>query len=184
VVWRCINRLEFGTKYCRDSQSIEEHILQAAIMKAINIIVDDKDELIATIKNNLEIAITGKSDGIDKIAIQNRIDTLNSEMMALVEQSVKNNTNIEDFEDRFEEISNEIKTLKATIIAQEKKEITLGNTNSRITEIFQILENENLKLIEYDDILVRQLIENVISIDKDKILIEFKGGFQIEQMLE
>jgi len=97
---------------------------------------------------------------------------------------VKNNANIEDFDDKFEEISNEIKILKATLIAQEKKEITLGNTNSRIAEIFQILENENLNLIEYDEILVRQLIENVTVLDKDKIRIEFKGGFQIEQMLE
>jgi len=184
VVWRCINRLEYGTKYCKDSESIEEHILQTAIMKAINIIVDDKDELLATIKNNLEIAITGKSDGVDKITIQKQIDALNSEMMALVDQSVKNNANIEDFDDKFEEISNEIKTLKATQIAQDKKEMTLGNTNSRIVEIFQILENEDLNLIEYDDILVRQLIENVIVIDKGKIRVEFKGGFQIEQMLE
>ena len=92
--------------------------------------------------------------------------------------TIKNN------DDRFEEISNEIKMLKFTLIAQEKKEITLGNTNSRITEILQILENENLNLIEYDDILVRQLIENVTVLDEDKIRIEFKGGFQVEQMLE
>lgn len=31
--------------------------------------------------------------------------------------------------------------------------------------------------------IVRQLIENVTVIDKCKIRIEFKGGFQIEQIL-
>lgn len=45
-----------------------------------------------------------------------------------------------------------IKMMNATLIVQEKKEITSGNTNSRIADIFQILENENLNLTEYDEL--------------------------------
>ena len=152
-------------------------------MKAINAIVDDKDELIATIKNNLEIAITGKRDEIDKIEIKKRIGGLNSEMMGLVEQSAKNSLNIEAFDDKFKIISDEIKMLKATLDAQEKNEMTRGSANTRIVEIFQILDNGNLDLTEYDDKLVKQLIETITVIDKDKIRIEFKGGFLAEQIL-
>lgn len=35
IVWRCINRLDFGKKYCHNSPSIEESLLHRAIMKAI-----------------------------------------------------------------------------------------------------------------------------------------------------
>lgn len=35
VVWRCINRLDYGKKYCRHSPSIEESLLQDAVMRAI-----------------------------------------------------------------------------------------------------------------------------------------------------
>ena len=35
-VWRCTSRLNYGTKYCRDSPTIKEEPLQAAILEAIN----------------------------------------------------------------------------------------------------------------------------------------------------
>lgn len=35
IVWRCINRLDYGKKYCHNSPSIEESVLQKAIMEAI-----------------------------------------------------------------------------------------------------------------------------------------------------
>ena len=35
IVWRCINRLDYGKKYCHHSPTIEESPLQNAIMNAI-----------------------------------------------------------------------------------------------------------------------------------------------------
>ena len=35
IVWRCINRLDYGKKYCHHSPSIEESVLQNAIMTAV-----------------------------------------------------------------------------------------------------------------------------------------------------
>lgn len=35
IVWRCISRLDYGKKYCKHSPSIEESVLQNAIMDAI-----------------------------------------------------------------------------------------------------------------------------------------------------
>ena len=35
IVWRCINRLDYGKKYCHHSPSIEESLLQDAVMRAI-----------------------------------------------------------------------------------------------------------------------------------------------------
>ena len=32
VVWRCINRLDYGKKYCKESATIDEKALQNAIM--------------------------------------------------------------------------------------------------------------------------------------------------------
>lgn len=36
IMWRCSNRLVNGTKYCKESPSIEEGALQAAILRALN----------------------------------------------------------------------------------------------------------------------------------------------------
>lgn len=36
MVWRCINRLEYGTKYCKESPTLEESRLHTAIVAALN----------------------------------------------------------------------------------------------------------------------------------------------------
>ena len=35
IVWRCISRLDYGTKYCKDSPTVEESVLHNAIAEAI-----------------------------------------------------------------------------------------------------------------------------------------------------
>ena len=45
VVWRCMNRLDYGKKYCHHSPSIEESLLQDAVMRAI----------MQTAKQNIEV---------------------------------------------------------------------------------------------------------------------------------
>ncbi len=35
IVWRCINRLDFGKKYCRNSPTVEKSVLQRPVMAAI-----------------------------------------------------------------------------------------------------------------------------------------------------
>lgn len=41
VVWRCTNRLDNGTKNCKKSVTIEESVLNRAVMASINKIIDD-----------------------------------------------------------------------------------------------------------------------------------------------
>ena len=48
IVWRCINRLEFGKRYCGDSPSIPEEALHAAIVKSIQSLLDGRQEELAS----------------------------------------------------------------------------------------------------------------------------------------
>ena len=36
TIWRCVSRLEFGTKYCHHSPTLDEDRLHAAILEALN----------------------------------------------------------------------------------------------------------------------------------------------------
>ena len=45
IVWRCVNRLDHGTKYCKTSPTIPEEPLQEAILKALNTAMSGKDLL-------------------------------------------------------------------------------------------------------------------------------------------
>jgi site-specific DNA recombinase len=52
-----------------------------------------------------------------------------------------------------------------------------------MNELFRILESETLIMTEFDNTLVKQLIDTIKVLSKDKILIIFNGGFEMEQNL-
>ncbi len=183
IVWRCINRLEYGTKYCKESPTIEEYILQDAIMKAICQFVEDKDELINTLKNSLRVALDAEDDGIDTAAITARIEELDSVMMDLVELSSKSSASADYFDAKFEEISDKRKQLQDKLKDHAQRQTITENNNSRMKELFEILEQADFNLEEYDEPLVKQLINKVTVLSAEKIKITFKGGLEIEQEL-
>ena len=57
IVWRCISRLEYGTKYCKDSPTIDEAPLQSAILAAINSVMSSKNTLISQIPDAIRMEL-------------------------------------------------------------------------------------------------------------------------------
>ena len=51
VVWRCASRVDYGSRYCKDSPTLDEKPLQEAILAAINQAMSRKDELVAQIED-------------------------------------------------------------------------------------------------------------------------------------
>ncbi len=62
---------------------------------------------------------------------------------------------------------------------QQEKE----NTESRLDEIFTILDGLENHPMEYDERLVRQVLECVVVESKDKIKVIFAGGLEVEQTI-
>jgi len=153
-------------------------------VRAINTLDQDKDEVIATQKDSLRMALlsTGE-DIIDKAAIESRIRELQTVMLDLVQVSAKSNSSADFFEDKFKEISDEIKELQERLQSHEQRQTAAQNISSRIGEIFALLESEDLNLTEYDEALVRRLIEEVKVLSEGKVLVVFNGGMEVEMGL-
>ena len=162
---------------------MEEYILQDAIMKAICQFVEDKDELIDTLKHSLRVALDAEDDGIDTATITARIEKLDSVMMDLVELSSKSSASADYFDTKFEEISDERKQLQDKLKDHAQRQTITENNNYRMKEMFEILEQADFNLEEFDEPLVKQLISKVTVLSAEKIKITFKGGFEIEQEL-
>ena len=64
--------------------------------------------------------------------------------------------------------------------AQQERE----NAESRLDEIFTILDGLENHPMEYDDRLVRQALECVVVESKEKIKVIFAGGLEVEQAIE
>lgn len=85
IVWRCTNRLGFGTKYSEQSPTLEEELLQQAIVRGIRKFnQQDAGLYLSMMKATIgeAIGIHGSSDEVD--LLQRRIDTLNAKMLNMV----------------------------------------------------------------------------------------------------
>jgi DNA invertase Pin-like site-specific DNA recombinase len=183
IVWRCISRLDYGTKYCKSSPTVDEERLQAAVLKAINTMMSNRERLIGILKTNLEITLSEKSSGAtNPYAIENRIRELQDSMMELVAVAAKAG-NAESYEDQFKEISEEIKSLQKTLEQYQAEQNGPDELARQIDDICKALEDAPFEITEYSNNIVRQFIDTIKVVNEDKLLFIFKGGITMEQPL-
>lgn len=185
VVWRCCSRLDYGTKYCTDSITIEETKLHQAIVNAINKFnSEDAATYLMLMRSTIgeAIGINGSSDEID--LLERRIDALNKRMLTLVSQSVEEGVDIEDNEDEFKSISEQIEQLRRRITAIQESQQEDGELQTRLKEIQATIEERESHRDIYDDSIVRQMIECIKVFKEGRLLVIFGGGYEIEVEVE
>ncbi len=183
AVWRCINRLDYGLKYCRDSVTVDEESLHTAIMQAITATRSDRQMLIPVLTIHLERTMREKAAGIVDVAeVEQRIKELKDATMELIAESISSNT-VGQNETRLKAMSDEIKDLHDMLIQYRKTNNTESTIRHRVDEITETLLSEPEKN-EYDDILVRQLIDTIMVMDENTLLITFKCGLEYRQSIE
>ena len=77
-MWRCINRLDYGKKYCLNSITVQENDLHAVIVRALKrFIAENESTYLTLMKATIgdAIGINGGSDEIDLLT--RRVETLN-----------------------------------------------------------------------------------------------------------
>lgn len=181
IVWRCCSRLDYGTKYCKDSITVEETQLQQAIVRALNKFnSEDSATYIMLMRSTIgdAIGLNGGSDEID--LLERRIDALNRRMLALVNDSVENGSDIETHEDEFKAISEQIEQLRRRITAIQESQREDGDLQTRLKEIQDTINEREANKDVYDDSIVRQMIECVKVFKDGKLLIIFGGGYEVE----
>ena len=63
VVWRCVSRLDYGKKYCHNSPTLDENVLQRTILAAINSTMSGRSELISEITDAMRIELVPSQAG-------------------------------------------------------------------------------------------------------------------------
>lgn len=182
IVWRCINRLDYGKKYCHHSPSIEESLLQDAVMRAIMQTAKQNIEVLKTLKIHIGMGLTDEVTEDKTLDIQIRIAEIDAEFQKMLKAVSADNADGID-EERITELMNEKQRLTVQLeqyaAVRQKRE----NAKSRLDEIFTILDGLQNHPMEYDDKLVRQIIECIVVESKEKIKVVFIGGTEIEMTL-
>lgn len=176
AVWRCENRLRNGTKYCKDSPTIEEGVLHRAVLQAINQVLENKGDFVQTFRKNVVTALThGTEDS--KYAKEKK--KLQKAMAELIQQQARQNGDESTLEERCQAITAQIEALEMKQI----KAASRSEKGKKMEDIEDFLNKTNCILTEYDDKLVRQLIQNINVVNARKIEVVFKSGITVEEML-
>ena len=183
VVWRCISRLDYGTKYCKNSPTIDEEALHAAVLAAINTTMENREQLISILKSNLEITLSEKNgEEVNPILLENRICELQKTMMDLVAVTIKAG-NTGSYDEKFKAISDEIMSLRKTLELHKAQHNGPDALALQIEDLCKALQDAPFECTEYKDSIVRQMIDTVKVMNANTLRIIFKGGYEVEQVM-
>ena len=178
IVWRCVRRLDYGTRYCKRSPSMEESALQTAIMNAINSTIDSKDGVVRGITDAVLLMARPQENAEFTLEEVNRkIQELNAEFYRLFDECGAE----EKHKGRFTEIKIELAELKKQ---QEEISAQLQDNQgiqARIRRMTTAMGRMEHFITEWDEIMIRQLIHTVEVISADRIRVVLTDGCVVMQ---
>jgi len=166
IVWRCVSRLEEKGSDC-SSRTINETTLQGAVVKAINEVLGNKNTFLAVLQENITAVL--KEDNNQTIQeIEIRLNDLQQELLRLVNAKAD-----------YPKVANEVyhlREFKQNILAEN---VEREGKRERIEEMIKFIHEQSVELQEYDEQLVRRLIEKITVFD-EKLTVEFKSGVEFD----
>lgn len=181
IKWRCVSRIQYGKKKCHSSPTVDEQALHRAIVSAINEFCEVKDDVAKALRESIIEALDQNQNG-SVHAAQQRIDELARNMDELIKLATVPET-AENAMSDIAKFSEEMKTLREFIETEKAKQTEVQHGSDELSNVLQRLEKEDFTLTEYDDIVTRQLIEQITVESKDTITVTFKGSFEVRKEL-
>lgn len=128
----------------------------------------NKDPFLKVLQKNIATVFNGEND--------NATDDIDSKLEELQQQLLIQAKSKNDYEDVADEIYR-LRELKQNALVENAER---EGKRQRIAEMTDFLNKQSAELEEYDEQLVRRLIEKV-TIYEDKLTVEFKSGIEIDE---
>lgn len=183
VVWRCVSRLDYGTKYCHNSPTLEEEPLQRAILAAINEVMGNQDELVNQITGTMETELAPIPGQTVSLAdIQRQIGELEGRFNTLLEQAAEQMDG-QAYIAQFQTITNEIAALKDQRSQIEEQRKTNAAAVRRMDATVSLLKSMSPEMTEWNEALIRQTVDTVKVLSADMITVYLRGGIEITKSI-
>jgi len=184
IVWRCVCRLDYGTKYCHNSPTLDEEPLQRAILAAINEAMGGRDEMTDQITEAIELELAPLPGQMVSLAdIQRKIGELEGQFNRLLEQAAEQ-MGSQDHIAQFQTITNEIAALKEQRAQIEEQRTSSAAAVQRMATTAALMEKMSPELTEWDESWIRQLVDTVKVLSEDAIMVYLRGGIEIQQSIK
>ncbi len=166
IVWRCISRLESTGIECH-ARTINELVLQDAIVKAINQMLGDKSNYQVQLQLNI-VAVIRASQAT-------AIDSIDEKLMTLQQDLIQKANSKEDYDEIADEIFRLRELRQKTTVDTAARDEQI----KRINDLQDYIAQQTTYLTEFDEALVRRWIKQ-ITIWNDRITVELKSGVSID----
>ncbi len=177
AMWRCASRVEHGPLFCKQSPSIEESRLHAALATTMRQYLGSREHLLETLEGNLTTALAaehGRGTLAGMLHRQRELQNALYELAAVLQDE----SEIAAHATQLDRIRDELDGLKAAIAQAEQ-----GKPKTALAAITEVLEQAPLELENYDDMLARQLIELVQVDGGEQVTVTFRDGRTVVQSL-
>ena len=179
-VWRCASRLDYGKKYCHSSPTLDEGPLQRSILAAINSTMSRKDVLVNRIAEAMwQELVPAPGEAMSLGDIDRKIDALNQEFQELFQKS--KGGDFMKYAEEFTRINESMAALKNKRNALLEWQTNNSAANKRISDAINTLNTGSADINEWDESIIRQLVDTVKVISKDKIVVYLRGGVEVQQ---
>jgi hypothetical protein len=155
--------------FCTASTILED-TLKEKIVEAINVAVSGKNTFLAILKKNIETVLSEDLDDTT-VDIDKRLEELQTELIQKANSK-----------EAYDNIVNEIYRLRDLRQETLSRNALRQDRRDRITEMTDFLNTQTSDIAEFDDKLVRKLVEKATVYD-DRLVVEFKLGLEIEVKL-
>ena len=137
------------------------------MIKAINVALGNRDSMMVALQENVE-AVIRQEDESSTEGIEAKLEELQKELL-------KRANSKKDYNDIADEI-HRLRELKQNALVESAERKGL---QKRIAEMREFLDSQPTEVLEYDEQLVRRLIEKV-TVYKERFEVEFKSGMAVD----
>lgn len=183
IVWRCVSRLEFGTKYCHGSPTLDEEKLHQAILGALNEFARADSEVKEDVLNFTRLVWAGQeADGTSLISLKQRLGDITAEQALLLDR-VLENMDDPDLNAQLKALMDEKQAVQEQIQAVEQETAQSENRMSRMAELREWMAKLEINT-EYNNEQVRMAVERITVVNTETIHIKFRyPGLEMDKKL-
>ena len=166
IVWRCVSRLESTGLVCH-ARTINEETLFSTTVEAVNKLLAGREDFLPQLKKNIETVLIETSN--------KTVEAIDKRMKELQEELLQKANRKENYNEIAEEIYKLREDRHSALVEQAERK----GSKQRLEEMEAFLNNQTTMIEEFDERLVRMLIDRLVIFD-DKIRVEFKSGAEID----
>ena len=176
IVWRCVSRLEFGTRYCHNSPTLDEEKLHRAILAAINEFAAIWQEVLPDVLTMAEEAKQALSQaGAELLALKQRMEAVSREQNDVLDRLLANMGDAE-LNARMLALTKEKEALKAKIAEVRRVEVSAEEQAIRHRRMWESLQECVEGYAEFEEELVRRFIQKITIENAETIRVHFRDS--------